>query len=97
MKKIANTKKEVIYLKIEKSRINREKSRLVLNKSFVLYFSFLIVGIIGYAFNYITSSMLNLLVIVGLFILVFGTLPYVITISKEEKIIDNLINELEKK
>ena len=94
IKKLTPKKTEVIYLEIEKSRINREKSKLVLDKSFVLYFSFLLVGVVGFAFNYITSLVLNVLIICGIIILVVGTFPYVIIIHKEEKKIDNLLKEL---
>ena len=94
IKKLTPKTTEAIYLEIEKSRINREKSKLVLDKSFVLYFSFLIVGILGFAFNYITSIILNVLVISGIVILVIGTVPYVFIIHNEEKKIDTLLKEL---
>lgn len=94
LKKLTPKKTEVIYLEIEKSRISREKSKLVLDKSFVLYFSFLVVGIIGFAFNYITSLVLNIMIISGIVILVVGTFPYVFIIHKEEKRIDELLMEL---
>lgn len=85
---------EVIYLEIEKSRINREKSKLVLDKSFVLYFSFLMVGVVGFAFKYIDSTLLNVLIIIGIAVLLIGTLPYILVIHKEEKKINSLLNEL---
>jgi cation transporter-like permease len=94
MRKLTPRTTEVIYLEIEKSRINREKSKLVLDKSFVLYFSFLVVGVLGFAFNFITSVVLNVLVICGIVILVIGTFPYVFIIHKEEKKIDGLLKEL---
>ncbi len=94
IKKLTPKKTEVIYLEIEKSRISREKSKLVLDKSFILYFSFLLVGVVGFAFNYITSLVLNLLIISGIAILVLGTLPYVLIIHKEEKKIDELLRDL---
>lgn len=94
IKKLTPKKTEVIYLEIEKSRINREKSKLVLDKSFVLYFSFLLVGVVGFAFDYITSLVLNILIISGIAILVIGTLPYVLVIHKEEKKINELLEEL---
>ena len=94
LNKITPTKAEIIYLEIEKSRINREKSKFVLDKSFMLYFSFLIVGIVGFVFDYIDSFLLNVLIIAGIVILVLGTLPYVLIINKEEKKINSLLREL---
>ncbi|MAG08561.1 hypothetical protein CMO89_03745 [Candidatus Woesearchaeota archaeon] len=95
MKKKRLTEKDKldVLLELEKSRINREKAKLVLNKSLVLYFCFLLVGVFGFIFDYIDSLLLNLLIIMGLVILIFGTLPYIITISKEEKKIDEISNK----
>lgn len=84
---------ERIYLKIEKSRIQREKSSIVLNKSIMLFFCFLFVGVIGFVFEYIDSFLLNILVIIGIVILIVGTIPYVIIVNKEEKKIDELLKK----
>ncbi len=88
--------KEITYLEIEKSRINREKSRIVLNKSLSLYVVFMIVGVIGFVFDFIDSTMLNTLIIAGIVILVLGTLPYLLISHKEEKKIDGFIKKLKK-
>ena len=84
----------LIYLEVEKSRIKREKSRIVLNKSLFLYFAFLIVGVIGFAFDYLDSLLLNTLIIMGIFVLIVGTVPYIIVTIKEEKKIDEMIERL---
>ncbi|MBW2984349.1 hypothetical protein KY361_04495 [Candidatus Woesearchaeota archaeon] len=86
----------IMYLEIEKSRINREKSRIVLNKSLSLYIVFMIVGVIGFVFDFIDSTMLNTLIIAGIVILVLGTLPYLLISHKEEKKIDDFIKKLKK-
>lgn len=91
MAKLTGDEREIMYLEIEKSRINREKSKLVLDKSLVLYFTFMVVGVAGFVFDYIDSALLNTLIIVGIFVLILGTLPYLIIISKEEKKIDGFI------
>lgn len=83
--------RERIYLEIEKSRIQREKSAIVLNKSIVLFFCFLFIGVVGFAFEYLDSFLLNVLVIIGIIILLLGTVPYVIITNKEEKKIDELL------
>ena len=95
-KNIDENEKEVIYLEIEKSKINREKSKLVLNKSLMLYFSFLFIGVIGFSFDYINSFMLNVLVVLGIIILVIGSLPYLIITHNEEKKIESYLAKLRK-
>lgn len=85
------SEQERIYLEIEKSRIQREKAAIVLNKSMVLFFGFLIVGVIGFVFDYVSPFLLNVLVVVGIIVLLLGTVPYVIITTKEDKKIDELL------
>jgi uncharacterized membrane protein YqjE len=77
-----------IYLEIEKSKIKREKARLVLEKSISLYFIFMLIAVLGFIFEYIDSFMLNTLIILGIVILLAGTIPYIWTVNKEEKKIE---------
>ena len=85
------SKEARIYLEIEKSRIQREKAKLVLEKSIALYFIFMLVAVIGFATAYVDKFMLNALIIIGIIILLIGTIPYLIIIHKEEKKIDNFM------
>ncbi len=93
---MAKEDKEILYLEIEKSRINREKSKAVLDKSFMLYFSFLLVGIVGFAGGFVESLVLKALVIAGIVILILGTIPYVIITTKEDKFIKERLEKLRK-
>ncbi|HZX45399.1 MAG TPA: hypothetical protein VFF28_06995 [Candidatus Nanoarchaeia archaeon] len=81
-------KEGIIYLQLEKSRIKREKAKIALNIGLVLYFGFLIAGIIGFSFKFIDNIVLNALVISGIIILIVSTLPYLVIAHKEEKWID---------
>ena len=94
MAKKSDKESEIDYLEIEKSRINREKARIVVNMGLMLYFGFLIVGIIGFTFDYIDSTMLNVLVICGIVILVVSTLPYIIIVHNEDRWINSKLKEL---
>ena len=94
MAKKRDVSNEIIYLEIEKSRINREKARIVLNMGLLLYFGFMIAGIVGFAFEYVDSFLLNILVICGIIILVVSTLPYLLIIHREEKLINRKLSEL---
>ena len=93
---MASVNKEVIHLEVEKSRLNREKSMLVMNKSLILYFVFMFVAVLGFINNYIGRTMLNVLIIMGLCVLVLGTVPYVRTMHLEEKRLNDLIKGLTK-
>mgnify|MGYP001489607632 CR=1 FL=1 len=92
-----DVEKTIISIELEKSRLEREKSMLVLNKAMFLYFSFLFVGILGFINQYLTQKMLNLLVIMGLIVLIIGTLPYINIMTSEGKKLDKMIYELKRK
>jgi len=74
-----------IYLEIERSRMRREKAHILLDKSFSLYALFMIIAVLGFVFDYIDQQMLNTLILTGIAILLIGTLPYTLTVHKEEK------------
>jgi len=67
---------------------------LVLNKSLMLYFCFLLVGVVGFVFKYIDSLLLNVLIVSGIVILIAGSAPYVFTIHQEENTINKRLKEL---
>ncbi len=87
---------KIIDIEIEKSRLNREKSIMVLDKAVFLYFSFLFIAVIGFVNQYISRNFLNVLIGMGLCVLIIGTLPYITIMSKEEKNLDKIINTLKR-
>lgn len=93
-KKISEVDEKIIDLEIEKSKIHREDSLLVLNKAMFLYFSFLIMAIIGKLNNLISDNLFNFLIMGGIIILVIGILPYLKFMRAESKKIDYLIEKL---
>ena len=96
-KDLTTLEKEIIEVEVEKSRLNREKAMLVLNKSLFMYFCFLFVGIIGFINAYVSKSLLNILIVVGLLVLIIGTIPYVQTMKQEEKKLNSIIESLRRK
>jgi hypothetical protein len=88
--------KQVIELEVEKSRLNREKSMLVMNKSLILYFCFMFVAVLGFINGYIGRTLLNVLIVMGLCVLIIGTVPYVKTMHSEELRLDDLIRRVSK-
>ncbi|MFH1133790.1 MAG: hypothetical protein V1735_04815 [Nanoarchaeota archaeon] len=97
MKELSLVEVKAIDVEIEKSRLNREKSMLVLNKSMFLYFSFLFIAVIGFINNYIGRGILNVLIFMGLCVLVIGTIPYIHTMYREERKLTAIIDDLRKR
>lgn len=96
-KNMSAVDQEIISLELEKSRLDREKSILILNKGLFLYFCFLFVAVIGFINNFVNKFMLNILILMGLVVLLISTIPYVGIIRQEEKKISALINGLKSK
>jgi len=94
--KITAVSKEIIDLEVEKSRLNREKSMLVMNKGLILYFAFMFIAVIGFINGYLNQTLLNVLIVMGLLVLIIGTVPYVKTMHEEEERLNTLIAELRK-
>ena len=89
--------REIIDLELEKSRIDREKSMLVLNKGLFLYFCFLFVAVIGFVNGFLSKDLLNILIIMSLAVIIIATLPYIRTMHREERRLVSLIEHLKAK
>ena len=87
----------VLSLEIEKSKLNREKSLLLLDKSLLLYFAFLIIAVVGFVNKYLTTTTMNYLILMSFGVLAVGLVPYMMTMSKEEKKLNMLIGLYQKK
>ena len=96
MAKLSERERAVMEVELEKSKLNREKSMLVLNKALFLYFLFLFIGVIGFVNNYVTAFYLNTLIVLALVALILGTIPYISTMRKEEKNLNKLVLDLKK-
>ena len=80
-----------LQLEIEKSKLNREKSLLLLDKSLLMYFAFLIIGVIGFVNKYLDVRYLNIMIVLSFGVLAVGFVPYILTMSREEKKLNALI------
>jgi len=94
---INEVEKQIINIELENSRLNREKSMLVMNKSLFLYFSFMFIAVIGFVNGYLSRGFLNGLIFMGLCVLLIGTVPYVKTMHREQEVLNRLLTELRKK
>ena len=90
--KVSVSDEIVLALEIEKSKLNREKSLLLLDKALLIYFAFLIVGIIGFINKYFDARLLNLMILMSFGVLAVGLVPYMLTMASEEKKLNVLIN-----
>jgi len=93
-RRLSDIEKQALFLRVELSKLRRERAEMILNKGILLYFSFLVVAVLGLINGYITLFQLNILVLLALSVLIIGMWPYITTTSKEEREIEELIEEL---
>ena len=93
-RRLSDIEKQALFLRVELSKLRRERAEMILNKGILLYFSFLVVAVLGLINGYITLFQLNILVLLALGVLIIGMWPYITTTSKEEREIEELIEEL---
>lgn len=86
--------KEIYSLELEKVRLNREKTLIVLDKGLMLYFVFILTAVLGYINHLVTPKILNLLIVLSFGVLSIILISYVRNFSLEEKTVNSLIREL---
>jgi len=84
-------------MKIERARLNRQQSTLIIDKGIIMYLAFLSIAIFGLISNYFTISNFFLLVLVAFSVLAITSLPYLTSIMAEKKELDSVIKYLEDK
>jgi uncharacterized membrane-anchored protein len=93
----ANWREEkIVDIELERSKLNRDKSAIILDKSVLMYFSFLALSIVGFIRGYINNKMLNMLVTLALTALVVGSASYIYTIRTEEERLDGISKNIKK-
>lgn len=93
-KRLTESEIQVIKLIIEKSKVKRERASLLINKGITLYFSFLIVGVLGLINEVVTITLFNTLVLLGFGVLLFAAIPYIQLMRKSEMDIDAMLDHL---
>ena len=93
-RKLTDAEKTYIQLKIEKTKLDRERSMIILDKGLLLFFAFLILAIVGFLNKLIGQMTLNILVVAGLCVLMLSILHYTMIARKSEKDIDNILKSL---
>jgi len=84
----------IVTVELEKSKLNREKALILVDKGLLLYFSFLFIAVLGFLNGYIDVRVLNTMVLMSFGVLIVAITPYLITMRKEESRLDDLLSKL---
>lgn len=93
-RKLSEAEKQIIMLRIEKVKLQRERNLIILNKSIIFFFAVVTIAVVGMIQNLISAMQLNILVAIAITVLVIGVIPYGLSSRKEEKDLENTIDEL---
>ena len=90
-RKISDIEKQMIFILIEKSKVKRERSMIILNKGFLIFFAFIIITALAKLNEFIPQAYLNMLFLFGIGVLIVAVMLYHSVISEEEKNLDKLL------
>jgi hypothetical protein len=91
---LSEAEKQYITLLIEKSKLNRERAKLILDKGLVLFFAFLLFAILAYQNQLVSKLLFNMLVVGAVCVLLLSVTPYLKISKKEEEKLDRVLKEL---
>ncbi len=94
---VSDVEKELIHVKLEKLRLDRERSVLILNFGIVIYFIFLVLSLLGYINQFLSVFFLNIIIVGAILILIVSVFPYARAMKTEEDEMLQLIDSLTKR
>jgi len=89
---LSEIEKQYITLRIEKSRLVRDRASQILNKGLILFFGFMILAVFVRMNDLVSEKLFQGLVISALIVLVLSVVPYWSTVQKEYKDISSILN-----
>ena len=91
-RKLSEIEKQLIFILIEKSKVQRELSMTILNKGFLFFAAFVVVAYLSRVNNFISEFYINLLFVLGVIVLVVSMIVYQTAVVKEKKILNKLLD-----
>ena len=91
-RKLSDIEKQMIFILVEKSKIKRERSMIILNKGFLIFFAFIIIAALVKLNDVIPQIYISLLFLFGIVVLTVAVMLYHGVISEEEKNLDELLD-----
>lgn len=92
--KLSLKERQKIALQIEKSKMKRDKSVVILNRGLIVYFCIILMAVFGFVNNYLSRITLNVLIISAVLILTAASMPFIASMYRDEKDIEDMIKNL---
>ena len=91
-RKLSDIEKQLIFILVERSKVKREKSILIINQIFLVFIAFVVLTYLSKENNFISGVYVNILLVVAIIFLILSVVSYQSVINKEEKTLVNLFN-----
>ena len=89
---LSDIEKQMIFIIIEKSKVQRERSIIILNKGFLVFLTLIIVAYLSRIYDLVSQLYINILFIFGVVVLIISMITYYRIILDEEKTLDILLD-----
>ncbi len=90
-RKLSDMEKQLLFILIERSKVQRESSMSIVNKGFMIFFVFLAIVYFGKLNNLVSQAYINILFGLGIGVLIFSIVSYYSVVRREEKILNRLL------
>jgi hypothetical protein len=90
--RMTDVEKQMIFVLVEKARIHRERQVAMLNKGFMIFIIFLAISWVAVTNDIVSAIYGNIVFSIGVIILLITTFNYQHSMSKEEKALDDVLN-----
>ena len=91
-RKLSDIEKQLIFILVERSKVKREKSILIINQIFLVFIAFVVLTYLSKEQEFIDQLYVNILLVLGIVLLILSIVSYQGVINKEEKTLVNLFN-----
>ncbi len=91
-RKLSEIEKQLIFILIEKSKIQRERSLSILNKGFIMFLAFIVLGYLSKFYNFVSDFYVRVLFVFGVIVIIVTMYFYEKSISKEENTLDAVLD-----
>lgn len=91
-RKLSDIEKQMIFIMIEKSKLQREATHEILDKGILVFLTFLVLAYLFKTASLVPDLYISILFMLGITVLIVAVISYQSTISKENKILQELLD-----
>lgn len=95
-RQLSDIEKQLILILIEKSKIQRERSMSILNKGFIVFIAFVVMGYLSKYYSMVPDIFIKIMFVFGVIVIVVTMYFYEKAIAREENVLDRVLDNFMK-